>query len=65
MLTITRTDGTREEREIPVDTWLKGATRAEVLVVGRLGVATVEIDAAQVLPDMDRSNNRWPLAVSR
>jgi hypothetical protein len=58
-LTITRTDGTIEQQELPVETWLKGATRAEVLVVGRLGVAAVEIDAAQAFPDMDRSNNRW------
>jgi hypothetical protein len=58
-LTITRTDGTTEEQEIPVETWLSGARRAEVLVVGRLGVAVVEIDAAQVFPDADRENNRW------
>lgn len=65
-LTITRTDGTTEEQEIPVETWLAGATRAEVLVVGRLGVAAVEIDAAQVFPDVDRGNNRWVAAgVSR
>jgi hypothetical protein len=58
-LTITRTDGTTEEQEIPVETWLAGAKRAEVLVVGRLGVAAVEIDAARVFPDVDRTNNRW------
>ncbi|MDH4352007.1 MAG: M1 family metallopeptidase [Gemmatimonadota bacterium] len=63
-LTITRTDGTTEEQEIPVDAWLKGATRAEVLVVGRLGVTAVEIDAAGVFPDVDRGNNRW-VAVAR
>lgn len=64
-LTITRTDGTVEERDIPVETWLTGATQAELLVVGRLGVAVVEIDAAQVFPDVDRSNNRWAVEPQR
>jgi len=64
-LTITRTDGTVEEAEIPVETWLTGARTAEYLVVGRLGVAAVEIDAAQVFPDIDRSNNRWAVGPQR
>jgi len=64
-LTITRTDGTVEEAEIPVETWLAGARSAEYLVVGRLGVAAVEIDAAQVFPDLDRSNNRWAAGPQR
>jgi hypothetical protein len=64
-LTITRTDGTVEQAEIPVETWLRGARTAEYLVVGRLGVAAVEIDAAQVFPDVDRSNNRWAAPLQR
>jgi hypothetical protein len=64
-LTITRTDGTVEQAEIPVATWLAGARTAQYLVVGRLGVAAVEIDAAQVFPDIDRSNNRWTVGPQR
>jgi hypothetical protein len=62
-LSITRTDGTTEEREIPVETWLTGAVRAELLVPG--SVAAVEIDAARLFPDADRSNNRWEAGARR
>jgi hypothetical protein len=59
-LTITRADGSMEEREIPVDAWLAGATRTEVVVPGAPAVTRVEIDAARAFPDADRSNNVWP-----
>jgi Peptidase family M1 domain len=64
-LTITRADGTTEEREVPVETWLTGAVRAEVVVGGRSPVTAVEIDAARVFPDADRSNNRWTVTPMR
>jgi hypothetical protein len=59
-LTITRADGTTEEREIPVDVWLTGDTTAEVVVPPGPAVTRVEIDAARAFPDADRSNNVWP-----
>jgi hypothetical protein len=58
-LTITRADGTVESREIPVETWLAGATRAELVVEGPSPVVAVEIDASGRFPDADRTNNRW------
>ena len=57
-LTITRVDGTTELREIPVDVWLRGATRAEVVVTGA-PVTAVEIDAKREFPDANRADNRW------
>jgi hypothetical protein len=59
-LTVTRTDGSTERHEIPVDPWLAGATRAEIVVPDRPAVIRVEIDAAHVFPDVDRANNVWP-----
>jgi len=64
-LTITRADGTAEEREVPVETWLAGAVRAEVVVDSRSPVIAVEIDAARVFPDANRGNNRWEASPRR
>jgi aminopeptidase N len=64
-LTITRADGTVEEREIPVETWLAGAVRAEMLVAPGAPVTAVEIDAARVFPDANRGNNRWTVPPMR
>lgn len=58
-VTITRENGQTEVYEVPVDTWLGGATRAEIRVAGR--VVRVEIDPAGVLPDVDRRNNVWEI----
>ena len=60
LLTITREGGEVIKRQIPVDTFLAGATSATVTIPGAAKVTKVEIDAAQVLPDFDRSNNIWP-----
>jgi hypothetical protein len=59
-LTITRADGSTEDREIPVDVWLTGDTSTEVLVPPGPAVTRVEIDAARAFPDADRSSNVWP-----
>jgi hypothetical protein len=64
-LRITRADGSTEERDIPVDTWLAGAVRAEVVVAGPAPVTVVEIDPDRVFPDVDRDNNRWVAAAGR
>jgi len=59
-LTVTRTDGSTIERELPVDVWLQGRTAATLTIdVPRRSVQRVEIDAARVFPDIDRSNNVW------
>jgi hypothetical protein len=59
-LTVHREDGSTEQLEIPVDVWLAGATRAEVVVAPTPAITRVEIDAAGAFPDADRSNNVWP-----
>jgi hypothetical protein len=58
-LTITYADGRTERRDIPVDHWLTGVTRATLTVPGT-NVTQVEIDAARRFPDVNRVNNVWP-----
>jgi hypothetical protein len=58
-LTVTLADGSTVEHEVPVDVWLSGRTRVttQITVTGR--VDRVELDAARVFPDIDRSDNVW------
>jgi hypothetical protein len=58
-LTITRQGGRVERVEIPVDVWLRGQRRASVRVARAPEVVRVELDAEDVMADIDRSNNRW------
>jgi hypothetical protein len=58
-LTILRSTGPPELQVIPVDVWLRGARKTTVLVPDAATVTALEIDAAHVFPDIDRSNNRW------
>ena len=57
-LTITLEGGRTERREVPVETWLGGARRAEVRVPGV--VTRVVLDEARRFPDIDRANDAWP-----
>lgn len=59
-LTITRANGEKVTRGIPVETWLNGARRTTVTIPGGPAVTRVEIDAARAFPDVDRANNVWP-----
>jgi hypothetical protein len=58
-VTITRADGKTLTREVPVDTWLSGATTATVTVPAGAAITRVELDAARAYPDVDRRNNIW------
>lgn len=58
-LTLTLASGDRLREEIPVDQWLRGRRTADVTVPTTSPVVRVEIDAAGVFPDADRSNNVW------
>jgi hypothetical protein len=58
-LTLTLSSGQTIEKEIPVETWLKGARTATLSVAAGGTVSKVEIDAAKAFPDVDRSNNVW------
>lgn len=56
-LSVALADGETLEREIPVDTWLTGATTTSITVPSN--VTRVEIDPDFVFPDIDRRNNVW------
>jgi hypothetical protein len=58
-LTITRESGETLKREIPVETWLRGATSATVTVPAGSPVSRVELDADRAYPDLNRANNLW------
>jgi hypothetical protein len=58
-LTITYGDGRTERRDVAVEHWLAGNTRATVTVPST-DVQRVEIDAARQFPDVNRANNVWP-----
>ena len=58
-LAITRSGGTVERREIPVDVWLSGARRYTLTLDSPATVTKIEIDPENAFPDVDRSNNRW------
>ena len=54
---ITKSDGSTIIRNIPVDTWLEGATQAVITVDGE--VTNVVIDPEKNYPDTNRQNNSW------
>lgn len=54
---ITLADGSTVTRNIPVETWLKGATRTAITVNGE--VTKVVIDPNTNYPDVNRANNDW------
>jgi hypothetical protein len=58
-LSITFDDGTTSTVKLPVEMWNLG-DRFVYRVVGTKPVRAVEVDPRHALPDIDRSNNRWP-----
>lgn len=58
-LAITLADGRVVRREVAVETWLAGATTAEVVIESASPVVRVEIDPELAFPDVDRGNNVW------
>ncbi len=58
-LAITRAGGRVDRMEIPVETWLAGATRQVVTVPAEPAVMRVVIDPEMVFPDVDRRNQTW------
>jgi len=61
-VTITRENGETLQRQVPVEVWLGGATRAEITVPAGAAVVRVELDARHAFPDIDRSNDVWKRA---
>ena len=58
-LVVTTQSGDTIRQEVPVETWLRGATRTTVNVTTTSQVTRVEIDPERVFPDIDRTNNVW------
>ncbi|WP_372637356.1 M1 family metallopeptidase [Fodinibius sp.] len=56
---ITLSDGTTLTREIPVETWLKGTTRATLSIDHTGEVTNVVVDPERKFPDANRTNNSW------
>src|SRR5699024_9837472 len=56
---ITLDDGTTLTRNIPVDTWLRGATKTVLTLDNDRKVSKVVIDPDHTFPDADRTNNSW------
>ena len=57
-LIVTRQNGEKVTREIPVETWFN-TNRTTVTVPAGSPIVRVEIDAQRAFPDADRSNNVW------
>ena len=58
-LRLTYDDGTSETVRLPVEMWNLGQ-RFTYRVLSNKRVQRVEVDPRSVMPDVDRSNNRWP-----
>jgi len=56
---VERADGTVEQLEVPVETWLEGSRSAVLRVASSPAVTRVTLDPQQRSPDRDRSNNTW------
>ncbi|HVX49815.1 MAG TPA: M1 family metallopeptidase [Chitinophagaceae bacterium] len=57
-LEIELADGTRQQMELPVETWLQNATPT-VRVPTTQPIKTVIVDPKHMLPDNNRANNVW------
>jgi hypothetical protein len=60
MLEIVLKDGSKQDLELPVETWLQGATHTLHLQIPR-EIQSVTIDPQNLLPDSDRKNNVWKM----
>lgn len=57
---ITTSQGGTLDREVPVSTWLSGATRAEIVLPASVGIVTrVEIDPERLFPDLNPGDDVW------
>ncbi len=58
-LTLTFDDNTTQAVQLPIEMWNLG-DHFDYRVAGTRTVRRAQLDAAQALPDIDRSNNSWP-----
>jgi len=56
---VERADGSVEQLEVPVETWLEGSRSAVLRVASYPAVTRVTLDPQQRSPDRDRSNDTW------
>lgn len=57
------TDGTTEERTLPVEVWRTNGAAVTKLLVTDKPVAAITLDPREELTDSDVSNNRWPRSI--
>ena len=58
-LAVTRSDGSVQRIELPVERWLGGTRRTSVRVAAQPAVTKVEIDPDALFPDVNRQNQLW------
>ena len=58
-LAVTRSNGTIQRIDIPVDVWLKGARTYTATVSSSPTITRVEIDPDGLFPDINRENQVW------
>jgi aminopeptidase N len=58
-LAVTRSDGSVQRVEVPVEAWLSGSRRAAVRVARAPAIVRIEIDPEALFPDIDRTNQIW------
>ena len=63
-LAITRQGGAVDRVEVPVDVWLRGATRHVARVPAAPAITRVEIDPERSFLDVDRANQVWSAGAS-
>ncbi len=61
-LKITYTDGTSENRRLPVEIWQRGDSWNYLLKTDK-ELQSVEIDPEKILPDVNYSNDAWPASL--
>jgi hypothetical protein len=59
-LRLTWSDSSVETRRIPVEMWNYGRRFAMTVASNDRRLIRAEVDPREALPDVDRSNNRWP-----
>jgi len=62
LMEITYTDGSTEQKKLPVEIWQRGNTWNYLLETDK-EVKSVVIDPAKILPDVNLGNDSWPQAI--
>jgi aminopeptidase N len=58
---VTYEDGTDEIVDLPVEIWQRGNSWNHLLTTGGKEVKSIELDPNKILPDINGSNDSWPV----